>query len=132
MKFLLDENVPNMCKKELEAYGYTDIKRINDFGKGLPDNKVFEIAVKEERTIITIDTDFHSFKELHHYGIISISGKILDKVGIIVKTLRQIERNQILSKYVYENTFIRITLRHFVVGYRKKEKYKEVSYKYKI
>ena len=70
MKILLDENVPNMYKEKLESYGYNDIKRINDFGKGLPDEKVFETAINEHRTIITIDTDFHKYKKsrtLRHY-----------------------------------------------------------------
>lgn len=131
MKFLLDENVPNCYKEELKRYGFKDIKRINDFGKGLPDSEVFKIAVKEKRTIITIDTDFHDYKQLSHYGIISISGKLIDKIGIMVKALSQIEKNQTISKYMFENAFIRITTRHFVVGYIKKGKYKENKYNYK-
>lgn len=131
MKFLLDENVPNIYKNELQEYGYNDIKRINDFGKGLPDDKVFEIAVKEERTIITIDTDFHSFKKQSHYGIISISGKLLNPIKIIASTLKQIENDTTISEYVFKDAFIRITWQYFEVGFKKKGKYKEVKRKYK-
>lgn len=40
MKFLLDENIPNSYKIELEQLGYKDIKRINDFKKGITDKEV--------------------------------------------------------------------------------------------
>ena len=131
MKFLLDENVPNFYKNELEKYGYTDIKRINDFGKGLPDNKVFEIAVKEKRILITIDTDFHAFKKELHYGIISLSGKLINPIYAVATTLKQLERDTTLSEYIFKNAFVRITGQYFEIGYKKKGKYKEVKRKYK-
>lgn len=134
MKILLDENVPNMYKEKLESYGYNDIKRINDFGKGLPDEKVFETAINEHRTIITIDTDFHKYKKAEHYGIISISGKVVsalkNPVEKIIEVLDQIEKDEIISKYK-ENAFIRITTEFFDVGFKKKGKYKELRRKYK-
>ena len=46
MKFLLDENVPNMYKDKLLKNGLRDIRRINDFGKGISDIEVLKIAVK--------------------------------------------------------------------------------------
>lgn len=131
MKFLLDENVPNFYKEELEKNGYNDIKRINDFGKGLPDEKVFELAVQEKRTLITIDTDFHAYKKQNHYGIISISGKLINPIQVITSTLKQIERDITLSEYVFKDAFLRITGQYFEVGYHKKGKYKEVKRKYK-
>lgn len=131
MRFLLDENVPNFYKKELEKYGYKDIKRINDFGKGLPDNKVFEIAVKEERTLITIDTDFHAFKKESHYGIISLSGKLINPIKVITETLKQLEKDTTLSEYIFQDAFLRLTGQYFEVGYKKKGKYKEARRKYK-
>ena len=85
MKFLLDENVPNMYKKILETKGYNNIKRINDFGKGLTDEQVFKVAIQEHRIIITIDTDFHNYKKEKHFGIISISGKLLEPMETVEK-----------------------------------------------
>ena len=49
MNFLIDENVPNSYKEFLENNGFEDIKRINDFGKGIPDTQVFKIAQEEKR-----------------------------------------------------------------------------------
>lgn len=131
MKFLLDENVPNMYKKELEKYGYRDIKRINDFGKGLPDEEVFNVAVREKRTIITIDTDFHNFKKQSHCGIISISGKLVKPIDLIVSTLQQMKKDMTINKYIFDDTFIRITWQYFIVGYKKKGKYREIKRRHK-
>ena len=63
MKILLDENIPNKYKNYLKQNGYSDIKRINDFGKSLPDPTVFKIAFDEKRTIVTIDKDFFEYKK---------------------------------------------------------------------
>lgn len=131
MKFLLDENVPNIYKNKLIKIGLKDIKRINDFGKGLPDIKVFEIAVQEERTIITIDTDFHDFKKKEHAGIISISGKLKEPIQTLIQVLKQIEKDERFNKQNLKNVFIRITNNNFIVGGKIKSKYKEVRCKYK-
>lgn len=131
MRFLLDENVPNYYKKDLEKYGYKDIKRINDFGKGLPDSEVFKISVQEERTLISIDTDFYAYKKEHHFGIISISGKLINPVNVIAKTIKQLEKDTNLSKYIFEDTFLRLTGEYCEIGYKKKGKYKAIKRKYK-
>ncbi len=123
--------MPNYYKEALEKHGYSDIKRINDFGKGFPDNKVFEIAVKEKRILITIDTDFHAFKKETHYGIISLSGKLINPIDVIATTLKQLEKDTTLSEYIFKDAFVRITGQYFEVGYKKKGKYKEVRRKYK-
>lgn len=131
MKFLLDENVPNFYKDRLVETGYTDVIRINDFGKGLKDSEVFNIAVKEKRTIVTIDTDFFAYKKEKHYGIISISGKLAYPGEILLKVLEQMKKDERFSNLDMEDTFIRITHHNFTVTYKKKGKYKDVICKYK-
>lgn len=131
MKFLLDENVPNIYKSELVKKGLKDIKRINDFGKGLPDIKVFEIAIEEERTIITIDTDFHEFKRENHFGIISLSGKLINPLEKMFKALKQVEKDERFKQQDLKNIFIRVTNNDFCVGRKVKSRYKEVKCKYK-
>lgn len=131
MKFLLDENVPNMYKDKLLKSGLKDVKRINDFEKGISDIEVLKIAVKEERTIITIDTDFHEFKREDHYGIISLSGKLNNPIEKMLKALKQIEKDERFKQENLKNIFIRVTNNEFVVGRKVKNKYKEVKCKYK-
>ncbi len=132
MKFLLDENIPNSYKKELEKSGYKDIKRINDFNKGITDKEVFNYALKERRTIITNDTDFYEWKKDKHYGIISLSGKLENPIQSMIQAIKQI-KNDDRFKNVNEldDIFIRVTNMEFIVGRKIKSRYKEVKCKYK-
>lgn len=131
MKFLLDENVPNKYKLELETNGFKDIKRINDFGKGLPDNQVYKISLEEERILITIDKDFYAYKKEENSGVISLSGKLETPIEKVVQVMKQIQNDQRFSFENYKNVFIRITNQNFVVIYKKKNKYKEIICNYK-
>lgn len=131
MKFLLDENVPNNLKMELIKNGFNDIKRINDFGKGLSDEEVFSISLKEGRVIITIDKDFFAYKKTENNGIISLSGKLNDPVSKMISVMEQLNIDQRFQTKNYKNVFIRITNLNFKVIYKKKNKYKENLYKYK-
>ena len=47
IKLLLDENVALKIKQGLIQLEFKDVKHINDFGKGLKDSEVFEIAKNE-------------------------------------------------------------------------------------
>jgi predicted nuclease of predicted toxin-antitoxin system len=57
MKLLADENFPITSVKILLQYGY-DIKAIGLDWPGILDSDVINIAIKEERTIITFDRDY--------------------------------------------------------------------------
>lgn len=130
MRFLLDENVPNMYMKLLKNKGYKDIIRINDFGKGLPDTEVFKIAQKEKRIIITIDRDFDEYKKQESCGIISISGKLINPIEVMTIVLQQIEKDERLPSDLF-NSFVRITNQEFYIIYKKKNKYKTAKCKFK-
>lgn len=130
MRFLLDENVPNMYMKLLKNKGYKDIIRINDFGKGLPDTEVFKIAQKEKRIIITIDRDFDEYKKQESCGIISISGKLINPIEVMTIVLQQIEKDERLPSDLF-NSFVRITNQEFYIIYKKKNKYKTARCKFK-
>ena len=131
MKFLLDENVPNSFKNKLKENGFSNIKRINDFGKGLPDNKVFDISIQEERTIISIDKDFYAYKKVDNCGIISLSGRLREPISKLKQVVEQIQLDQRFPMEDYRNMFIRITNEDFKIVYKKKNKYKEITCKYK-
>lgn len=132
MKFLFDENVQNSFKKELEKFGYKDIKRINDFKKGITDKEVFEYAQKEERIIVTIDTDFYEWKKDKHFGIISLSGKLKTPIKTMVQAIKQIKKDDRFKDTEQLNDiFIRVTNMQFIVGRKIKSRHKEVKCKYK-
>jgi len=57
MKFLANENIPFTVVKELRKLGY-DIIRIDEIKKGMKDEEVIEVSLKEGRIIITFNKDF--------------------------------------------------------------------------
>ena len=57
MKLLVDENISPEITAYLRAHDY-DIKSISECCKGYEDERVAEIAISEERIIITYDLDF--------------------------------------------------------------------------
>jgi len=57
MKFLANENFPLFSVKILESAGF-DIKSIGQDYAGILDSEVMEIAIKEQRTILTFDRDY--------------------------------------------------------------------------
>lgn len=54
---LSDENMPGASQKFLEEEGY-DIKYISGDLAGLPDDEVMDLAIREDRIIVTFDSDF--------------------------------------------------------------------------
>ena len=57
MKFLADENFPVRSIKRLRGLN-VDITSILELSPGISDEKVLEIAIIENRTILTLDSDF--------------------------------------------------------------------------
>ena len=69
MKFLIDENVDiHICKAlRKEGYDTKDIKELKLYS--LSDKEILNLANKEERILITYDTDFErnsSLKSIKH------------------------------------------------------------------
>lgn len=72
MRFLVDECTGPTVAKWLVAAGH-DVVSVSPDKKGISDREVLEMAVKEERVLITNDKDFGEliFKEkLSHRGVI--------------------------------------------------------------
>jgi len=57
MKLLANENVPLQSIKALKNAGF-DIKSIGEDYSGILDSEVIDIAINEERIIITFDRDY--------------------------------------------------------------------------
>lgn len=130
MKFLLDENIPNKYKDILVKNGYSDVKRINDFGKGLPDSEVFKLAYNQKRIIITIDKDFYQYKKVDNFGIISISCNLPNPMNVLINTLSQIKKDQRFENN-FVNFFVRLTGEGFQIICKNKNKYKTYKCRYK-
>lgn len=135
MKFLLDENIPNKYKDILIENGYSDVTRINDFGKGLPDTEVFNIAYKQKRVIVTIDKDFYEYKKVNNFGIISISSKLVNPMFWLVNTIEQIKKDERFEND-FVDFFVKMTCDRFEVTCKnkrkKRNKYKTYNCKYKF
>lgn len=120
MSFLLDENVPVDIGKKLKKMGYkvetVNIKKL----KGMSDKQVLEYAYKNKQTIISFDSDFCNFKKLNHYGIIKISGKILNPLDVII------ELAEMFKKSNFENIFIQVEQKKAVVEYKVFSKKKRI------
>ncbi len=110
--------------------GYSDVIRINDFGKGLPDSEVFKLAYNQRRIIITIDKDFYEYKKVDNFGIISIGATLANPMEILINTLKQIEKDQRFEND-FVNFFLRLTGEGFQIICKKKNKYKTYKCKYK-
>jgi len=57
MKLLANENFPLMSVKLLRQFGY-DIKAIGENDPSIEDKQVIDLAIKENRLILTFDKDY--------------------------------------------------------------------------
>jgi len=62
MRFIIDTQLPPKLSAYLESKGY-DCKHTTDFEEGhlLQDQEIIEIAIEEERIVITKDSDFSDY-----------------------------------------------------------------------
>lgn len=84
MNFLTDENIEDSIFLFIQGLGFNvkDIKKEKLYG--IDDNKILEIAMKENRIIITHDKDFANLVcNKNHKGIILIKSKIQNTKGSI-------------------------------------------------
>lgn len=73
MRFLRDENVDNRLGSWLREQGHDSATVAHDFQAALPDVEVLALAHREQRVLITNDTDFGEliFRQgLPHGGVI--------------------------------------------------------------
>lgn len=71
MNFLIDEDLSPLTAKFLESKGH-DVKLVRDHFMGAEDRKVVELAIKEDRTIITQDKDFGNIYYFSERGEITV------------------------------------------------------------
>lgn len=102
MKVLLDENITQKSIAVLERYGHDVIHVFNRLGAGKSDEDVFQLALEEQRALITLNgKDFVVFippiTELTlHYGLIWLRGfQVTNKsYESVMDTIGEFLRNQ--------------------------------------
>ena len=99
MKFLANENVPVSSVNYLKSKGY-DITSIGVDEAGVSDQQVMDIATKQDRTIITYDSDYgelifkYGFKP--NAGVIFIRQQLTEPLET-AKIIEQLTSNTTLS-----------------------------------
>jgi predicted nuclease of predicted toxin-antitoxin system len=74
MKFLLDVNTSGVLFKLLLESGH-DISCVTDVDSGMSDDLILDWAIREERIIVTTDSDFEQMiwlQERSHYGVLRL------------------------------------------------------------
>lgn len=66
MKFLANENIPISSVFRLRSSGF-DISSIFEDAPGMVDEEVIQVAMKENRTIITYDSDYRELIFKYNY-----------------------------------------------------------------
>lgn len=97
MKLLLDENFPCGLIKDLKKGN--DVEHVLKKCKGKTDQEILAYALKNKRTILTLDSDFCGFKKREHYGIIKLSGKIKNPDIVLLELLKNIKDTEIKNVY---------------------------------
>ncbi len=100
MKVLLDENITTKSVPVLEKYGHDVIHVLHRFEAGRSDEDVFQLALQEERALITLNgKNFVVFipprtERTLHYGLIWLRGflvtnksyeNVMDTIGFFLK-----------------------------------------------
>ena len=100
MKLLADENFPPSLISELQKKRH-NVRRIQRAAKGISDLKVREIAVKENRIIITFDGDF--LRTESSFGLVSTMlfdfpnvepKEVIPYLDLIIKTISQLKKKK--------------------------------------
>lgn len=120
MKLLLDENVANKIKEGLIKLGNNEVKHINDIGKGITDNEVFELAKKEGCVLVTGDDDFKSNNFKYKIPIIWITPKARrnEQIHILISWIVDNIKNYNIN---LEKSFITIKKEGYSIEYKNKD-----------
>ncbi len=99
----IDENIPLITKKYLIHQGH-DVWDIRGSAlEGIPDDRIWDIVIKEKRLLITTDKGFAKYRNSAHYGILIIRLKRpkLNSIHMrIVETLEEFDRDDWQNKLV--------------------------------
>jgi len=90
VSFLLDEHLPSSVAEELEGRG-VDVKTVYDVElDGTPDSEILEFAERDNRVIVTQDSDFLELDE-EHSGIVFLTEPV--GIGDLTRELARVLEN---------------------------------------
>jgi predicted nuclease of predicted toxin-antitoxin system len=97
MDILVDENIPLTSVFELREMGHNvlDIRKTAE--EGLPDEGLWNKALKEKRLLITTDRGFAHYRDRAHYGILIILLRKPNRQKInnrVIEAMKQFSSNQ--------------------------------------
>ena len=64
MRYICDENFPTDAVARLRAKGH-DVTWLSEFAPGLDDSRILQLAITEERILLTFDRDFGELAMRH-------------------------------------------------------------------
>ncbi len=88
MKFKIDENLPIEIAELLREQGHDALTAHEQNLSGKPDDEIAIACNREERAIITLDTDFadiRAFPPSAHHGVIVLRIALQDKAHVIAR-----------------------------------------------
>ena len=116
MKFCIDNALSPIFAKKLQEYGY-DVIHVRDIDMHkCSDEEIFEFSKKEDRIIVSADTDFGTILALRNEAFPSViifrrtkGRKPLEQVALLLSNLEQIKTDlQKGSVVVIEDNRIRV------------------------
>lgn len=103
MKFLADENIDRPIVEKLRSSGF-DVSHVDEIDKGISDRQVLEIALDQDRVILTFDDDF-SRTELSDAGVIRLTSP--EEYDLVVDAVKDITDS--VSSEDIESTVVEIS-----------------------
>ncbi len=98
MRFLLDENIGKLVTEFLRNKGHNVKSAIEDL-RGFPDQELLQLAIQEERILITLDQDFGRLihqAQSPHRGVILLKLRKESQeaiIKILEKAMEQVGEN---------------------------------------
>ncbi len=92
MRFKLDENLPREVASEFKSEGHEATTVVNEAMGGAPDAEIAEVINRENRILVTLDTDFgdiRAYPPEDYPGFIVLRIERQDK-NTILKLIRKI------------------------------------------
>jgi predicted nuclease of predicted toxin-antitoxin system len=111
MKFLIDANLPQRLAVWLQQNGYDAVHTLSlPMKNSTPDDEIIQLAIKEERIIVTKDSDFWNY--LSFYKLVMVTAGNIGNDDL----LRLFEKNiSPLIELLNENKTIEINETEIIV-----------------
>ena len=117
IKFLVDVGVGNKVEVWLDSQGF-DTKVVRDLDPRMTDNEILQIAVDENRIVITMDKDFGELiyhMKMLHAGVIllRLDSYSSEEKTKIIQTILEEHKTKIIGNFsVYKDGRLRIRYKY--------------------